>query len=460
MDYHHWAYNEARTAPFGDQRLTNRFALLLKQLGDQPAESIPAACNSWADTLAAYRFFDNEKVTFDTVLASHRGATLERCREHPVVLLIQDTTSLKYTHTPVAKGLGTLSEQESEKVFLHPTLAVTPQRVSLGVLGGEIWQRLETSPRKERRLKGIDEKESRRWVAGYQLACEVSSLVEETLIVNLADAEGDIYEWFAETLEHSPQTRAEWIIRAAQDRRLAASESSRQLREKLDRQPLLGKVAVTLPAKGEQEARIAILQVRTTRATLKAPARTGVRLGDLEVCAVLAREENPPLGQRPIDWTLLTSLPVTNLATAVQILEWYSCRWEIEVFFKLLKSGCRVEQLQLETADRRDPCVALYLIIAWRILFATHLGREEPHQSCEIVFTREEWQATHLLHDLPVPASPPSLGEMLNLVARLGGYLNRSLDGPPGPQTLWKGLRRVREAVWLLQVLKRTRIPQ
>ena len=192
MDYHHWAYNEARAAQFGDQRLTNRFALLLKPLGDHPEESIPAACNSWAETLAAYRCFDNDQVTFETVLASHKGATVERCREHPVVLLIQDTTSLKDTHTPVAKGLGTLSEQESEEVLLHPTLAITPQRVSLGVLGGEVGQRLETSPREERRLKGIDEKESRRWVAGYQLAGEVSSLAEKTLIVNIADAEGDI----------------------------------------------------------------------------------------------------------------------------------------------------------------------------------------------------------------------------------------------------------------------------
>jgi len=130
------------------------------------------------------------------------------------------------------------------------------------------------------------------------------------------------------------------------------------------------------------------------------------------------------------------------------------------VFFKVLKSGCRVEPLPLETASRRDPGVALYLIIAWRIRFATHLGREEPHQSCEIIFTREEWQAVHLLHDLPVPVSPPSLGERLNLVARLGGYLNRSFDGPPGPPAIWKGLRPVREAVWLLQMLKRTSIPQ
>lgn len=455
MDYHHWAYNEACTAQFGDQRLTNRLALLLKQLGDQPEESIPAACNGWAETLAAYRFFDNDKVTFETVLSSHRGATLERCREHPVVLLIQDTTSLKYAHTPVANGLGTLSKPDSEKVLLPPTLAVTPQRVCLGVLGGEVWQRLESSPREERRHKGIDEQESRRWVAGYQLACEVSSLVEQTRIVNIADAEGDIYEWFAETLEHSPQLRAEWLVRAAQDRRLASSESSRKLRAKLNRQSPLGEVAMTLPAKGEQEARTAILQIRATRATLKAPARTGVRLVDLDIYAVLAREENPPAGSRPIDWMLLTSLPVTSMESAVQILEWYSCRWEIEVFFKVLKSGCRVEQLQLETADRRDPCLALYLIIAWRILFATHLGREEPHQSCEIVFTRDEWQAAHLLHDLPVPTAPPSLGEMLNLVARLGGYLNRSLDGPPGPQAIWKGLRRVREAVGLLQVLRR-----
>lgn len=158
-------------------------------------------------------------MTCETVLASHREASLERLREPPVVLLIPDPTSLKYTHTPIAKGLGTLSTPDSETIWLHPTVAVAPQRVAVGVLGGEVWQRWPTSPGQERRRKEIHDKESRRWVSGYQLAGAVSSLVGETLIVNLAAAAGDIYDWLAATLAPSPQTRAEWIIRAATDRR-------------------------------------------------------------------------------------------------------------------------------------------------------------------------------------------------------------------------------------------------
>ena len=213
----HWASNEVKTANFGDKRLDNRLEILLSQLGDKPTESIPTACGGWAETIAAYRFFDNEKVTFNQVLASHVQASVERISCYPVVLLLQDTTDLVQTINKRSKGLGTLKETEKQEIFLHPSIAVTPHRVCLGVVGADIWERNEPSPRSARRNKPINEKESSCWLNGYQTACEISGMVPETLIVNIADREGDIYEWFLETEEYSQSTRAQWISRTKSD---------------------------------------------------------------------------------------------------------------------------------------------------------------------------------------------------------------------------------------------------
>jgi hypothetical protein len=218
-----WIEEETRTSDFGDARLDARMKKILKALSDKPTYSIPQAGGGWTETLAAYRFFDNDKVSFEPVLHVHYDASLERIRQPPVVLLPQDTTEIILTRQS-SLGLGTLKKVEKEELFLHPVLAITPGRIPLGVVSMDLWVRPENSIRKDRFDKPIEEKESFRWIEGYQAACEIQSQALNTLVVMLADREGDMYEMFAEMNEYSPALRAAWIIRSAQDRVLESDD--------------------------------------------------------------------------------------------------------------------------------------------------------------------------------------------------------------------------------------------
>lgn len=453
----HWASDETKTANFGDNRLNKRMEVILQPLGDKPNESIPTAGGGWAETVAAYRFFDNDQVSFEQVLESHIHSSLERMACHPVVLLIQDTTDLIHTITKGSRGFGTIKFVEKREVFLHPTIAITPERLCLGIVGTDIWTRKEKSPRKERRNKPINEKESSHWLNSYQHACGISGMVPETHFVNIADREGDIYEWFLETNEYSPNTRSDWIIRAAQNRCLDRSDKqAKKIWNQLEKQPILGTIKFAIEAQGTRKAREVEQTVRSARMTLRAPYRAGYRFTNVKINAVLAREENPPEGEEPIEWLLLTSMNVDTFEQAITLLEWYTCRWEIEIFFRTLKSGCQVEKLQLETAERLEPCLALYMIIAWRILFVTMLGRIYPELDSELIFTSEEWQAVYLvLNQTPLPLTPPTISEMIPMIARLGGYLGRKHDSPPGPKSIWIGLQRMRDFVLVLDAIKK-----
>jgi hypothetical protein len=185
---------------------------------------------------------------------------------------------------------------------------------------------------------------------------------------------------------------------------------------------------------------------------LRAPYRPDKKLAPVEVTAILAREDNPPAGEDPIEWLLLTNLPVESLEDACEKVQWYLCRWQIEVFFRILKSGCKVEQLQLQTRERIEVALALYLIVAWRVLYLTRLGRVAPDLSCEVAFSPQEWKAVYLVSKRePPPSQPPRLLDMLVLVACLGGYLARTGDGPPGPKVIWIGLQRARDFVLALE---------
>ena len=170
---------------------------------------------------------------------------------------------------------------------------------------------------------------------------------------------------------------------------------------------------------------------------------------------LLAREEHPPKGVEPIAWILLTSLPIDDLAEASEILQWYLCRWQIEVFFRVLKSGCKIENLQLQLTDRLELAISLYLIVAWRVLFLTRLGRTCPDLSCEVVFTPEEWHAVYIVAKRKKPPKePPRLNEMIRMVASFGGFLGRKDDGEPGPKALWTGLQRIRDFVLMRETLR------
>jgi hypothetical protein len=412
--------------------------------------SIPAACGGWGETRAAYRLFDHPAVSAERVLAPHLACTEERLRAHPRVLCIQDTTELDYTTKKDSiAGLGPLNYETRWGLYLHPTLALTPERVPLGLLDLHSWTREPGSLGEEKDPnRPLEAKESVRWVDGFARVSALAEQLTDTRLTYIADREGDLYDLFVEA--PCPERGADWLVRVQHSDRLLTD--GRKLRAALDAAPVLTEITFERPASNGRKARTVHQQIKAVRVTLKPPARPDRTLAEVTVTALLATEPHPPAFEAPLDWLLLTNLSVETPEQAIEKLSWYLCRWQIEVYFKVLKSGCRVEQLQLEARERLEPALAFYMIIAWRVLYLTMLGRDCPEMPCDAVFADEEWQAVYLVTQRkPPPAAPPSLDTMVRMVATLGGFLNRKSDGFPGPKTLWIGLQRIPDFVLALE---------
>lgn len=466
-----WIEEEFAASDFGDARLDKRCVIVTDKLSRKPSESIPAACESWKDTIGTYRFFDNDNVTEKQILNPHRDATLNRIKEHEIVLLVQDTTEIDITR-PIEKmpGAGPLNERTRLGFFNHVMLAVTPDAVPLGVVDAYIWSRdpdefnknkgkTKACKEMEKKQKPIEEKESFRWLKFFRDACEIQALSPATKIVCISDSESDIYECFAEGSLEGPPDKADWIVRACQNRSLEGTPEVKHVYPKLWEEVSSAKVSGILkikvskndPKSGDSRKRNQPRSARTTKAEvrakqvkLKAPYRKGVKLPNIEVNAILIREIEPPSGEQPVEWLLLTSLPIDSPEQIETVIRYYCCRWQIEIYFRVLKSGCKVEDRQLEIADRFKPCLALYMIIAWRIMYVMMLGRQCPDMPCDAVLSEEEWKSVYVIikHEEP-PEQVPTLQEMVGMIARLGGYLGRKSDGPPGPKVMWIGMQRM-----------------
>lgn len=466
-----WIENETRTADFGDERLDRRFGLLLGRLADKPSLSIPAACEGLAETQAAYRFFDNEEVTSEKVLRPHRDATLERVRGQKVVIVAQDTSELDLTRKQEKVG-GPLNDKSRWGLFVHPLLVMTPERVPLGVWQAEFFSRdadefdrPQAVKRRERREKPYEEKESVRWRDGYHGACALAGEVPETLVVCVSDSESDIYECFVDGAHDGApdgaRARAEWIVRACQDRAVCGSTAG--LYATVAATTVLGRETIEVSKRDAlssedrkrqkaRTARTAIVTIRAAQVELRPPARPDGKLPKATINVVLVEEEDPPPGEEPIRWILLTSLPIDTYEAVRRVIAYYTCRWEIEVFFRVYKGGCRIEDLQLETEARLKVAAAIYLIVAWRVLYLLMMGRECPDVPCTVAFSDDEWQSVYtIVKKTKLPRRVPTLLEMIEMIASLGGHLGRKHDGPPGPKTMWIGLQRMRDftAAWI-----------
>jgi len=445
-----WVADELRGVQLGDKRLQQRQARLLSAFYQACQASIPTACTGWEEIKGAYRFFDHDAVTLETVIAPHLTATTQRVAAVPVAILPQDTTELDFSQGRVAPHLGPLNVAARVGWFLHLSAAFTPERVCLGVVGLEVWTRDPDDPHKNDRRKHvpISEKESRRWLTGYQRACAVAVAAPTTQIVSVADREGDIYELFLDAAQAPAGRRADWVIRACQDRSLpekvpGTAQTYQKLWARVAEAPVRGEVTYELSARGGRTARRVRQSVQAAVVTLRPPYRPETQLAAVTIHAVLLQELAPPAGEEPITWLLLTSLPVDTWEAVRFVVDCYLCRWQIECLFKVLKSGCRVEKLQLATPARVLPCLGLYLIVAWRVLYLTMLGRACPALPCTVVFSDAEWKAVYSIHTRGrPPASPPPLGEMVKTVACQGSYVGRAGDGDPGIVSIWTGLQR------------------
>jgi hypothetical protein len=413
---------------------------------------MPRACHGWAETVAAYWFLDNPAIGEQEILSGDKRATRERMRAQEVVLLVQDTTFLDDGTTQAKKGMGTVKIKVREEYLRHPTVAFTPERMNLGVLGLKVWQRPEQPVAQERHRKPLEEKESYRWLEGYQLACKVQQRCPETLVVNGADREGDIHEWCLEAMRRLPGERAEFIIRAKCNRRLAKGQEPSSWWEERQKARAAGSITIEVTRQPHRPPRQATLRVAVKRVMFSGARRPGGKLPPVEVVAVYAKERRPPRGEEPIEWRLRTSLPVADFPSACLVLQWYQCRWEIARFFRVLKQGCQIEQVRVQTAQRLLNAMALSLIVARRIHSITMAGRTYPDGPCDLVFEPQEWHTIYTMqHHRPPPPAPPSLREMVRGLAQRGGFFARTGDGEPVIQAIWQGYQRLHEFIYAVE---------
>ncbi len=464
-----WALEEAASAEFRDKRLDHRMAVILSAVGNKPNLSIPSACMGRAEMEAAYRFFDNDKVNFEKVLAPHVQRTLERVAEQTVALLVQDSSEIDLTRPQQeVEGAGEL-DGSRRGVLLHEMQAFTPDGTPLGTIWAQCINRTEgvshepaAKKRHKRKQKPIEQKESMRWLDGQREARNVATLLPHVQCVSIADSEGDIFELFAEPTSVLEGRNLDWIVRACQNRALKGGEPGehRRLRERVLATETL--YEADLPVRERQaksaaedrrrrksrKGRVARVQVRAATVTLRPPPRNDRTLPPVTVNVVLVHEPNPPAGEEAVEWILVTTLPIDTPEQVRTVVEYYCVRWTIEILFRTLKSGCRVEERRFEHVDRLLPCLAMYLIVAWRTMFVCRMGREFPDADCETLFEPSEWKAVWVaVHGKNPPKKNPRLSDMVHLIAGLGGYVERR-NNEPGPQTVWIGLQRMYDLAW------------
>lgn len=462
-----WAKDEMKGLDLNDRRLNARLELLLNVLDKRPNLSLPAALGGRAELEAAYRFFDNKKVTFDKILAPHVSKTIWRASKKKVVLLVQDTTEIDLTR-PELRVAGTGELDGSRNGFLSHVMHVfTPKGVPQGTVWAQNIVRTEgvshdSAEEKRRQLQQtpIEEKESMRWLDGLRRARDVAAQMPNTLTICVGDSEADIYELFAEP--RGETIPVHFLIRACRNRALSVGpdgsregNETQKLFEAVRSQPVQYHTKVRVRGRKakissekrsrrqSREDRKARVVVRCARVTLRPPTRPGRKLWPVEVNVVMVTEPNPPPGEPAIEWILVTTLPIDRQRDLKKIIDYYRARWNIEVLFKVLKSGCRIEERRLEHIDRMLACLAVYLIIAWRTLMACRLSDECPDLSCEVIYTQSEWKSVWVVvTGTRPPKTPPRLGKMVRMIATLGGFIDRP-DCRPGPQTVWIGHQRM-----------------
>ena len=453
-----WIANEIRGVDFGDARLNRRLGLVVEALAASPASSIPEACGSWKAAKGAYRFMDSERVTPEAIRTGSHAATLERIAGLAQVLVLQDTTNVDFTKHPATEGVGPLDSPYRQGLKVHSSLAVSLDGVPLGLIAQHVWARNaeERGKAKDRRKRFTQDKESQRWLDAAMISQEV--VPPEVAVITVADREADMYDLFVQ----ARRPGSELLIRATHNRRVAHSEAQ-YLWEAVGQAPICGELVVDVGRRPDQPPRTAALEVRFTEVVVQPPhnARQRSKLRPVTVRLVLVTEPNPPSGVAGIRWLLLTTLAIDSYDAAVQVVKWYSYRWLIERYHFTLKSGCRLEELQLRTAPRLERALAVMCLVAWRLMWLTYEARRDPEQPCTVALEPHEWEALWArMHNTDdVPPEPPPLGQAVRWIAQLGGFQGRKSDGQPGLKTLWRGWRRLHDSAVIWQITHQDQFP-
>jgi len=449
----HWAVNEFADAELGDVRRTQRLVELASVLAQHPTAALPEACGDGAMLKAAYRFFANDALEPQDILLSHIEVTYGRLAQVPVVLAVQDTTEVDWTAHPATTGLGPLGHTACQGLLVHSTLAFTPERVPLGLVAQQVWARDpdDVGKRTRRKQLPISQKESQKWLTSLDAVCRAHAACPQTRVVSVGDREADVYD----LLVAERPAGVELLVRASWDRCVSAPQ--RYVWATVAAHPVVAQLRLQVPRRGVQPAREATLALRFCPLTLCPPRhRKAEGLPAVQLWAVQVRDVEPPAEVQPIEWLLLTTVAVDSVEDASERVQWYACRWGIEVWHRILKSGCRIEARQLATGERLERCLTLYSVIAWRVFYAIMLARAVPEMPCDVLLDIEEWQALYCaIHHCPTPPdSPPMLGEAVRWIAQLGGFVGRRSHDHPGAETLWRGLQHLSDLTRMYCIMR------
>lgn len=443
---------------FGDKRINRRASFMSDAMAKNCAKSLPEIFTNPKDLKGAYRFFSNNLITPKKILQPHINETIKRCKCQNVVLAIQDSSDNDYDFMKCLEGFESLHSHVDKGFRIHPILATTDKGTPLGVLASFNYTRIEKdkAAKKHRNSLPIEEKESYRWLLGYREACKLAEQAPNTMIVSIADREGDIYECFAEAKDSSINHKAEILVRAKHNRSIESlDKTTDKIEKKLIRCPTSyeAKLILNRYRKNEREANIVI---RASEIVFKAPSTCKKKsLNPIKINAILVTEVDPVKGEQALHWLLLTTLSIDSIEDIRRVISFYSQRWSIEIFFKVLKSGCKIDSCQFQETNRIENFIAFAMIVAWKVMLITYLPREYPDVPCTVIFTEIEWKLVYKRvydNSRPLPMKEPTLKEAVMLVAMLGGYQKRK--DPPGIQTVWKGMIRTIDMLYGHEITK------
>jgi hypothetical protein len=449
-----WFDRELAGCSFADERLSKRLRKLVAQIGSAMGQSIPLVCQDWANTKAAYRFLSNDRVSESDILAGHFQSTRDRtaATDGPV-LVLHDTTEFTYQREStnaigITKSInsgwdkaGRLRSHTVCGILMHSSLAVTSEGLPLGLTAVKFWTRKKFKGTAALKKKinptriPIEEKESIRWVENVQQSTEL--LGDPGRCVHIGDRESDIYELFCA----AQQAGTHFLIRTCVDR--LAGDGDHTIADEMEEVALKGLHRIDVSDNNNDDPSEAVLEIRYRTIRVQPPIGKQKRYPALTLAVIYAQERGTPKNRKKIDWKLITDLPVCSRADAIEKLEWYALRWKIEVFHKILKSGCRAEESKLRTAQRLTNLVSVFCILSWRVFWMTMLNRSAPDALPALALTATEIAVLDRLVSHKTRVRRKTLSHYLTKIARLGGYLARATDPPPGNTVMWRGLSRL-----------------
>lgn len=427
-----WVRNQFKGVNLPDLRLINRLEKIACRMMAKPSLSIPKQNKNWKDIKASYRFYDSNRVQFSTLIRPHINRTKKVVAKMKQILAIQDTSFISYGHHDSVEGLSDIGGEKGGKgIILHTTLAVDPNQKHpevIGLLDQYIHHRTKKVDNKETYLERQKRwRESKMWEEASQ---RLSIKNSETQIIEVMDREGDVFD----VINNCLSLKHDFVIRAKNDRLLEESTDKKLFAFVQNLKPS-GTIKLKIRKRQNQAPREAILNVASSTIKIKGPKTRKDEIIGCNVVYVI--EKNPPKGQEPLEWVLLTSIDISSFEDACQIIELYRCRWIIEEYHKAIKSGCKVEEKQLKTRERLENFLGIANIVAIRLLKLRDVARNTPDILAKEVI--EPLKVDILIRYNEVGKEDITISEYYREVAKIGGFIGRKSDGEPGWQSLWYG---------------------